>query len=102
DGIRDFHVTGVQTCALPISILQYLARTEWTIGTNHGRTLLQCLDDDVSKTFICRSQYKQISMCVPWRRIRLISRQQHAVCDAKLDRKSAVKGNTVDAHGRRR
>src|SRR5690606_40062105 len=24
DGIRDFHVTGVQTCALPISILQDL------------------------------------------------------------------------------
>src|SRR5690606_40442611 len=24
DGIRDFHVTGVQTCALPISIVDYL------------------------------------------------------------------------------
>src|SRR5215475_14943554 len=23
DGIRDFHVTGVQTCALPISLRQY-------------------------------------------------------------------------------
>src|SRR5690606_40821807 len=23
DGIRDFHVTGVQTCALPISILRF-------------------------------------------------------------------------------
>src|SRR5690606_40822349 len=26
DGIRDFHVTGVQTCALPISSEQLLAR----------------------------------------------------------------------------
>src|SRR5690606_41125312 len=24
DGIRDFHVTGVQTCALPISVGKYL------------------------------------------------------------------------------
>src|SRR5690606_40358089 len=27
DGIRDFHVTGVQTCALPISTGDYLAPT---------------------------------------------------------------------------
>src|SRR5690606_40088979 len=26
DGIRDFHVTGVQTCALPISTCPYLLR----------------------------------------------------------------------------
>src|SRR5690606_2660226 len=26
DGIRDFHVTGVQTCALPISIIQEIQR----------------------------------------------------------------------------
>src|SRR5690606_40942979 len=26
DGIRDFHVTGVQTCALPISILKLLMK----------------------------------------------------------------------------
>src|SRR5690606_39415313 len=31
DGIRDFHVTGVQTCALPISINQ-VANTNW-LGT---------------------------------------------------------------------
>src|SRR5690606_39866973 len=28
DGIRDFHVTGVQTCALPISMTLLVARTE--------------------------------------------------------------------------
>src|SRR5690606_40836193 len=32
DGIRDFHVTGVQTCALPISFWPdgWLARNDWT------------------------------------------------------------------------
>src|SRR5690606_41032214 len=29
DGIRDFHVTGVQTCALPISGEVYLHNGEW-------------------------------------------------------------------------
>src|SRR5690606_41022377 len=34
DGIRDFHVTGVQTCALPISA--YLHATEKVrLGTSH-------------------------------------------------------------------
>src|SRR5690606_39687795 len=34
DGIRDFHVTGVQTCALPISGLrrpEYLGLLAWTL-----------------------------------------------------------------------
>src|SRR5256885_12466917 len=29
DGIRDYKVTGVQTCALPISVRSSPARTEW-------------------------------------------------------------------------
>src|SRR5690606_40688061 len=29
DGIRDFHVTGVQTCALPISELAILTMAAW-------------------------------------------------------------------------
>src|SRR5690606_39554017 len=32
DGIRGFHVTGVQTCALPISILPWLSRTARDLG----------------------------------------------------------------------
>src|SRR5690606_39999903 len=31
DGIRDFHVTGVQTCALPIYIVKYLGAYNFTI-----------------------------------------------------------------------
>src|SRR5690606_40047157 len=37
DGIRDFHVTGVQTCALPISEETGLSATSWTpLGTLYG------------------------------------------------------------------
>src|SRR5690606_40823084 len=32
DGIRDFHVTGVQTCALPISADAPGHHVQWTIG----------------------------------------------------------------------
>src|SRR5690606_40208594 len=38
DGIRDFHVTGVQTCALPISKLKLLGVDVASIGDAQGRT----------------------------------------------------------------
>src|SRR5690606_39727356 len=38
DGIRDFHVTGVQTCALPIS---FARRRPPTSGERHGQGLGQ-------------------------------------------------------------
>src|SRR5690606_39583858 len=38
DGIRDFHVTGVQTCALPISLRVGEVRTDGRDG--HGRCWL--------------------------------------------------------------
>src|SRR5690606_39298654 len=43
DGIRDFHVTGVQTCALPISLLK-LSRSV-TVVPPHTRTSLSALAD---------------------------------------------------------
>src|SRR5690606_1917481 len=36
DGIRDFHVTGVQTCALPIWVKRVLAAKYW-LGLNNYR-----------------------------------------------------------------
>src|SRR5690606_40928852 len=36
DGIRDFHVTGVQTCALPISAPAMSALHELLSGARHG------------------------------------------------------------------
>src|SRR5207302_2129816 len=32
DGIRDFHVTGVQTCALPISSMRQRLPRSWIVG----------------------------------------------------------------------
>src|SRR5690606_40938820 len=31
DGIRDFHVTGVQTCALPILVVGWLSLFAWAV-----------------------------------------------------------------------
>src|SRR5690606_34795671 len=45
DGIRDFHVTGVQTCALPISVLS-VADAAWVgerIFANECNSQIRCL-----------------------------------------------------------
>src|SRR5207302_7420191 len=39
DGIRDFHVTGVQTCALPILVAPTIAITGVPFVTSHTQTL---------------------------------------------------------------
>src|SRR5690606_40864421 len=39
DGIRDFHVTGVQTCALPIWVGLFLKATSSLIGPSEGVAL---------------------------------------------------------------
>src|SRR2546426_7232099 len=39
DGIRDYKVTGVQTCALPISASQARASTRLTCSSDRGRTI---------------------------------------------------------------
>src|SRR5690606_39950858 len=49
DGIRDFHVTGVQTCALPISpacatLTAMPAITAATSAGHHTRTISSALD----------------------------------------------------------
>src|SRR5690606_40474277 len=36
DGIRDFHVTGVQTCALPISMSEPIRLTQYSHGAGCG------------------------------------------------------------------
>src|SRR5207302_6870831 len=43
DGIRDFHVTGVQTCALPISSNPIVRKLSFTGSTEIGKVLMaQC------------------------------------------------------------
>src|SRR5690606_41754763 len=51
DGIRDFHVTGVQTCALPILVLdnqlnKVQDRIEFPIETNFSPTLIALVDNN--------------------------------------------------------
>src|SRR5690606_33633583 len=42
DGIRDFHVTGVQTCALPISSTSLSERPVRSVSTATPRLILGC------------------------------------------------------------
>src|SRR5690606_40665306 len=44
DGIRDFHVTGVQTCALPISSASACSRL-WSTGFCWGLPCWWCFTD---------------------------------------------------------
>src|SRR5690606_39701071 len=43
DGIRDFHVTGVQTCALPISSAVLARRLRWLTCAPASKPMCQCL-----------------------------------------------------------
>src|SRR2546426_12549561 len=44
DGIRDYKVTGVQTCALPISAKSYTGGEKSSLPLNHGFTV--CWSDE--------------------------------------------------------
>src|SRR5690606_41156662 len=53
DGIRDFHVTGVQTCAHPISTTEVVRRpdprehaVDQTDARGHGRPEAACMRED--------------------------------------------------------
>ena len=45
DGIRDYDVTGVQTCALPISISQCCGQSEYVLGMLFTALALQINQD---------------------------------------------------------
>src|SRR3712207_9270890 len=82
DGIRDIGVTGVQTCALPISV----------DGENDST--------DVTAAGKCRGR-RRLHADGPGFEIltRLHRRELHLHCHR--DRKSVVKGKSVDLGGRR-
>src|SRR5690606_40576705 len=54
DGIRDFHVTGVQTCALPISVLMF------TSGPNHGEAIGNLFGEALYHASLAAEEYKQL------------------------------------------
>src|SRR6266511_4909674 len=49
DGIRDFHVTGVQTCALPICVFNTLIRWLVLPGLQDTQCGFKCIRADVAR-----------------------------------------------------
>src|SRR5690606_41099360 len=95
DGIRDFHVTGVQTCALPISRGHRARRIrfgcEWRRmpKTSIQPIALETVSDAVATAHV--KSFNPSGGCVTGRRADVHFR-------TFLDRKSVVYGKSVD-HG---
>src|SRR5690606_41195223 len=81
DGIRDFHVTGVQTCALPIyrEVLvepqddaRALPRAQAGEGVPHGQPVadggLRARDDLLAAREVPRSEERRVGKVRRWRR----------------------------------
>src|SRR5690606_40166215 len=96
DGIRDFHVTGVQTCALPIYMLKthlsaYRCSGTDMIAGNHfhpdaGGMALCHRHDRVSTGRVYHAHHAEQGQVV----LQIILRQS-------LDRKSVVEGKSGDS-----
>src|SRR5690606_39433323 len=56
DGIRDFHVTGVQTCALPICRPFRRAPSEWPSSAHSGSTRAGSSPSAASRVRECASR----------------------------------------------
>src|SRR5690606_39356450 len=90
DGIRDFHVTGVQTCALPISIRAVL------------KAELREVTCDITKSYkvIAAIWIKPIQREEsPWTPLGIVCRvRSHHVLERVVlkDRKSVVQGKSVE------
>src|SRR5690606_40034196 len=59
DGIRDFHVTGVQTCALPISAMPRMTNLEYSISAT-TRPRRQGEEDGVQYWFLQRPVFERM------------------------------------------
>src|SRR5690606_40949862 len=61
DGIRDFHVTGVQTCALPIFVIALDGENAWEYYDNDGKeffhALYRALEEDPLLNTVTVSEY---------------------------------------------
>src|SRR5690606_26234668 len=88
DGIRDFHVTGVQTCALPISWRAQLGLREIIVhcdgsGTGSERAIL-------SRSSEVRGSWLRQSSRIRWRPSMTIIRNGSINSPKSSDRKSVV------------
>src|SRR5690606_40121664 len=98
DGIRDFHVTGVQTCALPILVMHLdVMRNKYRRDVNDslrsGHT-----NFTIAHRVPGRVDYTPTGGIHDYRRIRT---KLTTVIPA-IDRKSVVEGKSVDSRGDRR
>src|SRR5690606_40585435 len=101
DGRRDFHVTGVQTCALPICIAKSLGRDHeladalWRTGVYEARMLASMVDEPERVT---RAQMDRwVKDCDNWA---LVDTLCFNLFD-RTDRKSGVEGQSGEPEGRR-
>src|SRR5256885_13017844 len=58
DGIRDYKVTGVQTCALPISLVVEVAFGEWTADKRIRHAVFRGIRTDKPAKMIVRERVK--------------------------------------------
>src|SRR5690606_40600531 len=78
DGIRDFHVTGVQTCALPIfknpALKPLTGRTLQSVAAERGKpgaeTLIDLIVEDDSRVgaayFLMSEENVELGLRQPW------------------------------------
>src|SRR5690606_39413394 len=70
DGIRDFHVTGVQTCALPISFLLFAERDSIAAEVMSAsfislslRSMAKGRDCDAEPSTLVNTSFRLLSFC---------------------------------------
>src|SRR5258708_36571989 len=86
DGIRDDLVTGVQTCALPISSSSILSAVRRELSWTHIKTLMY-VDDPLKREF-----YLELCRLERWS-----SRQLQERMDSMLFERSAISRKSADA-----
>src|SRR5256885_12135696 len=64
DGIRDYKVTGVQTCALPISNPTLSARQPWAIHWERGPNTANPVPKESYVTLRTRCDRRNFNLCV--------------------------------------
>src|SRR5256885_7321810 len=68
DGIRDYKVTGVQTCALPISAVRYMVLPAVSLGFNQSaliaRIARSCMLEVLQQDYIRTARAKGLSQRV--------------------------------------
>src|SRR5690606_40312007 len=100
DGIRDFHVTGVQTCALPISLMWLDKADTWEMADQLGSDALVRLIQQDSHT--CYQNEREALHDWGYGCGRCPACELRAKGYANWrDRKSVVEGKSVDLGGRR-